>query len=790
MGEHLTLLLCETKHRGAFEQAYVGFCKLTSRLWSFPDGSLHMIPRKWLKQTLEEIANYKRLCTTRRSAGVPFMIQALVCTELSVGGGSCFSSCMEELLALTRQEHTHSTEACTHALNILRALFRNSQLGEAVSCYVEASFITAMNMFKSSAWSERNAATLLLAALMTRVFGVPRTKGTALSWKNRMTGRIFFQRYPQLYGYLLTELRSVEASQCTVKPTIYPALLLLSRLYPSSLEGTDSNLKLDAFIPAITNCASSTVMKTRLLSARAIVSLVTPDIFVSHLKYLFTKIFDSTKENTTHGLLLQAIELLRSIPTLSDTDEDKLKQESEQWISHISKIFESKTLSNSLIVCSAYIVVLSLLHSKYVMKSNELWLRLGSQIEKHLFSTKKNSVGENEFAVAATDFLLEMMVKNVNQSQKCREKVAGLNIHLVCLLSHKLYEVKNKAFDFMLYLLKPYDDSDDCFDFGTPTSLLKDSILNSDVLSRMILSFFFSSKIHTQDFLKVLEVVTHHPKALTFVKKSGGLDLILDLCRSDNETTVCLALECLLKALHLMEPDSKADVSCYNLELICDIVVKNCSPESNLDYRIVITKWFNSESFTILPHLSDLNRLRLWNALMRLCCDEDLEVHAALFSTFCQVKTIHLFMSKFVIEETSDIVKMMALTAWTVGTFDLEIFNNEPDDKAFDSGELSATFEEPVLSAIAAGHLQNFLIENDKLMKTEIGEEFISWMASSCGIGALAIARTISDIGNIIETEISQKSAQLGTSYCNFLKPGFKTIVLSQIKMKNLSQYS
>lgn len=33
IGDHLSTLLGEIKHRGAFEQVYVGFCKLAKRLW-------------------------------------------------------------------------------------------------------------------------------------------------------------------------------------------------------------------------------------------------------------------------------------------------------------------------------------------------------------------------------------------------------------------------------------------------------------------------------------------------------------------------------------------------------------------------------------------------------------------------------------------------------------------------------------------------------------------------------------------------------------------------------------
>lgn len=74
-------MLCETKHRGAFEQAHVGFGQLCSRLWHLGDEEkfLKQLPKFWLQQILLAVAGLSsensKLCATRRSAGVPFMVQ-------------------------------------------------------------------------------------------------------------------------------------------------------------------------------------------------------------------------------------------------------------------------------------------------------------------------------------------------------------------------------------------------------------------------------------------------------------------------------------------------------------------------------------------------------------------------------------------------------------------------------------------------------------------------------------------------------------------------------------------
>ena len=139
----------------------------------------------------------------------------------------------------------HCSEASTyvdsavHAYNILRVLFRDSLLGDATLPFVADGVIIAINGFKSERWPVsyfsyligqrsltrsnivysianacfeyifnfqiRNAATLLFSALLTRIFGVKRSK-TELSKKNSMTARTFFQRFSPLYEFLLQQI--------------------------------------------------------------------------------------------------------------------------------------------------------------------------------------------------------------------------------------------------------------------------------------------------------------------------------------------------------------------------------------------------------------------------------------------------------------------------------------------------------------------------------------------------------------------------------------------------------
>lgn len=274
IGEHFLLLLAEIKHRGAFEQAYVGFSMLCRRFWHSDEPSLNRLPPIWLNEAIELIASDggRKLCATRRSAGVPYMLQALICTELKLGTHNTFSRCMSLLLDVCeqRQPGADAAKARSHALNIMRALFRSSELSDLVSEFIGRGVQCALESLLSQEWAERNCATLLLSALTVRIFGVERARNNVgqLHVRNRMTGRIFFTRYPKLFDYFHNCLRlaalqqqqqrekgqqvqqvegqeqQVEGQEQKSGQTVQlEALLqLLCRLYPSALEGHECSL--------------------------------------------------------------------------------------------------------------------------------------------------------------------------------------------------------------------------------------------------------------------------------------------------------------------------------------------------------------------------------------------------------------------------------------------------------------------------------------------------------------------------------------------------------------------
>ncbi|XP_067385468.1 thyroid adenoma-associated protein isoform X2 [Channa argus] len=328
VGLYFRQQLLQSRHRGAFELAYVGFVRLTDMLSRSGSPALQQLPTRWLTEVLEEIKSSdpsSKLCATRRSAGIPFYIQALLSSEPKSSSCSLLKMTMRELIALAIPSAERTTDSSTvpqvHALNILRALYRDTRLGENIIPFVSDGMQAAVLGFTSPVWAVRNSSTLLFSTLITRIFGVKKGKDEH-SKKNRMTGREFFTRFPALYPFLLYQLEEAattvesDSGQVKLHPSLFLLLLVLSRLYPSPMDGSSSPLGLAPFMPFIIRCGRSAVYRTREMAARALVPFVlitqVPSTVQSLLLELPSEPGLEIQHNHIHGTLLQVVFLLRS----------------------------------------------------------------------------------------------------------------------------------------------------------------------------------------------------------------------------------------------------------------------------------------------------------------------------------------------------------------------------------------------------------------------------------------------------------------------------------------------
>ena len=212
--------LFETRHRGAFELAYVGFTSVCSTFWRSTSAMYCDQPGKWLDEIMRLIQSAEesrsKLCSTRRGGGLPFLFQAIISTEMATTRRTTLARSMRLLLALAESEQSTEERQTTTSTNehdltfskvlamyVLTALFKDTRIGEDMLAYAESALVVAIDGFDSPYWNVRNASTLLFAALMSRMFGVSRARDH-VSVKNSMSARVFFAKCPLLYAYFAT----------------------------------------------------------------------------------------------------------------------------------------------------------------------------------------------------------------------------------------------------------------------------------------------------------------------------------------------------------------------------------------------------------------------------------------------------------------------------------------------------------------------------------------------------------------------------------------------------------
>lgn len=157
----------------AIIQLIINFCFVISsyECYRSSNPSLNCLPQKWLQEALDLCTGEKqsdKLCATRRSAGLPYLILVNNLTLMSAFIFYSFQSVLslDPTFSKPKFNHTFATLAkisgsCNptdkeyriHSLNIMRNMFRHTHLREIVAPYVGKAVIIAIRNFTVEDWS-------------------------------------------------------------------------------------------------------------------------------------------------------------------------------------------------------------------------------------------------------------------------------------------------------------------------------------------------------------------------------------------------------------------------------------------------------------------------------------------------------------------------------------------------------------------------------------------------------------------------------------------------------------
>ena len=312
-------LLTTLRHLGGFYSVFDAYSVLCSQLLTAKKSEYLRIPRGWLLEVLESITSKTNISITRRSAGLPFCLLGVLCSEPNNPGANqeLMSTTMQRLLQIASTplpaDFDHRVDLVqVHGFNMLRALFRNAILAQRILPHVEDGIILAIRGFSSSSWAIRNCSTMLFSVLLGRIFGINKNAEKA---EESLSGREFFLRFQHLKPFLLSELREAVAqltenqTRLVIHAGLYPVLTLLSRFSISNLEGDTT---LAEFVPLVVQCSSSAVLQVREMASRALVPVLPTPMLISHCAEALAGALSSGqfRQNHLHGVLLQVRALL------------------------------------------------------------------------------------------------------------------------------------------------------------------------------------------------------------------------------------------------------------------------------------------------------------------------------------------------------------------------------------------------------------------------------------------------------------------------------------------------
>lgn len=297
--------LSTLRHRGAFSSVSLNFtccCQNARNPHLASVGSELSLLEDWYKGALSCI--YAQRSTTRRSAGIPALLTAILASNAD---SPSFEQVMRTLEEIAQRpalvsESDGSSLPQVHAFNSLKEVFKSSLLSKKAERYLPECLELATNSLKAEVWAIRNCALLLLRSLMDNLFGTNDSKAVLESGWDGKTLRISYTKYPSLPPILLNLLQSGQLAMepgtltsSSAAESVFPALDIIRRAGPPESHR-------DELYELITRYLGSQQWHVREIAARTLCSFLLNENWLSSVQNLLQKSRGSA--NRLHGTLL------------------------------------------------------------------------------------------------------------------------------------------------------------------------------------------------------------------------------------------------------------------------------------------------------------------------------------------------------------------------------------------------------------------------------------------------------------------------------------------------------
>ncbi|XP_062621565.1 tRNA (32-2'-O)-methyltransferase regulator THADA-like [Saccostrea cucullata] len=315
VGDTFMKVLTQCRHRGVIEGCRTAFTMFCSALFESNNKELLCIPQSILLKSLESLqSKAASTSTTRKSAGLPVVVQCIISCEHRNKKNELMKIALDQLFIMAELplegvvDDRHDLPQ-VHALNILKCLYGDSSLHEALMQFIEKAVMLVVEQFGSPAWAIRNAATRLFSVLITRLFGQKKIVGMQAC--NTKSLPELSAHYPELIPYLLQSLESALQRDISaidsLHPSLFPVLTILSHM--GRLDQEDESNEVLPLRNLVRTLLRSPVYFLRQLSSAAFVSLVPLKKTLKTIRELISEISPASDSNFVHGALV-SIEML------------------------------------------------------------------------------------------------------------------------------------------------------------------------------------------------------------------------------------------------------------------------------------------------------------------------------------------------------------------------------------------------------------------------------------------------------------------------------------------------